>query len=78
MKNYDPSGELGPSKPIPDAVAIAEPKEEQPIETHSEHRNGTQPAPVYEQASQEVAPEAQAEQTPAQTQDEPAAAAESW
>lgn len=73
MKAYDPAGEAGPSKPMPDLVSIAEPKEEQPIETHSEHRNGSQPAAVYEQ-SQEAAPEAQAEQ-PAQQEDAAAATA---
>jgi len=38
MKGYDPAGELGPSKPLPDAVTLLEPKEEQPITTHSETR----------------------------------------
>jgi len=57
-------------------LSVCRPKEEQPIETHSEHRNGSQPAAVYEQAP-EAAPEAQAEQ-PAQQEEAAAPAAGEW
>lgn len=31
MLPWDPSGQMGPSKPLPDMVTIVEPKEEAPI-----------------------------------------------
>ncbi|KAJ9096112.1 40S ribosomal protein S3 [Naganishia cerealis] len=61
MKGYDPTGELGPKRPLPDAVTLIEPKEEQPVETHSENRG----QPAFDQTQQaaqqpEAAPEAEA------------------
>jgi small subunit ribosomal protein S3e len=69
MKGYDPAGELGPKKPLPDAVTIVEPKEEQPIHPHSENRG--QPAQPINAPAPAAAPAADA----AQTYEQPEAAA---
>ena len=47
MLPWDPTGKIGPKKPLPDHVSIVEPKDERPPETpYSEHKGGkpTEPA----------------------------------
>jgi small subunit ribosomal protein S3e len=60
MKPFDPEGRQGPSKNLPDAVTLVEPKPEAPIEIRSEHKD----------------PPVQAVQPPAQQQQEAPAAEE--
>ena len=57
MKGYDPSGQTGPKRPLPDAVQIFEPAAEKiPTEPSSDHREAAVPAaaPVEEYAAQET------------------------
>ncbi len=61
MKGYDPAGELGPKKPLPDAVTIIEPKEEQAIHPHSENKGQAAqpinaPASAQQQQQQQEVP----------------------
>jgi small subunit ribosomal protein S3e len=45
MLDHDPTGKLGPRKPLPDQVIIVEPKEEkQHAVPYSEHKDAKQPA----------------------------------
>ena len=64
MKGFDPTGQTGPSKPLPDSVTIIEPQPDKVItEPLSEQREPVQvaavPAPVAEeyQAQQPAAAE---------------------
>ena len=44
MLPWDPSGKIGPKRPLPDNISIVEPKEEQPpAQPYSAHK-GTKPA----------------------------------
>ncbi len=44
MLPWDPSGKIGPKRPLPDNISIVEPKEETPVATpYSEHK-GAKPA----------------------------------
>ena len=41
MLPWDPTGKIGPKKPLPDHVSIVEPKDEQaPAQPYSEHKGG--------------------------------------
>ena len=64
MKGHDPTGQTGPSKPLPDSVQIFEPPAEKVIsEPISEARE--QPAPVTAPPAEEAyaqQPEAYAEE----------------
>jgi small subunit ribosomal protein S3e len=56
MKGYDPEGQLGPRKPLPDSVTIVEPPVDKVIgEPTSEQREpaipSSQAAPVPEEAA---------------------------
>ena len=65
MKPYDPEGKMGPSKNLPDAVSMVEPKAEAPIEIRSEHKN----PPVQQiQQQQQAAPQEQQQQQEAQAE----------
>ena len=59
MKPYDPEGRQGPSKPIPDAVNLVEPKPEAPVEIRSEHKDPPVQQIQPQQAQQPQPQEAQ-------------------
>ena len=41
MLPHDPTGKMGPKRPIPDQVSVVEPKDEQPVgEPYSEQKGG--------------------------------------
>lgn len=41
MLPHDPTGKMGPKRPLPDQVSVVEPKEEQPVqEPYSEQKGG--------------------------------------
>ena len=47
MLDWDPTGRLGPSKPLPDMITVVEPKDEVPItQPISEDYNRPPPAPI--------------------------------
>jgi small subunit ribosomal protein S3e len=67
MKGWDPEGNIGPKKPLPDSVQIIEPREEKQInEPTSEQREpvAAVPPPAEEFSAPEPAayPEAEAQQ----------------
>lgn len=43
MLPWDPQGKIGPKKPLPDHVTIAEPKEEQVVTTPYSDQKGGKP-----------------------------------
>lgn len=43
MLPWDPSGKIGPKKPLPDHVSIVEPKEEQLPTTPTSEQKGAKP-----------------------------------
>ena len=45
MLPWDPSGKIGPKRPLPDHVSIVEPKEEQPISSPYSENKDTKMAP---------------------------------
>ena len=57
MKPFDPEGRQGPSKNLPDAVSLVEPKPEATIEIRSEHKDppvqAVQPAATAAQEGQQ-------------------------
>ena len=65
MKGFDPEGQLGPRKPLPDSVQILEPPIEKDVaEPTSDHRDqpaiapppvAEEPAAAYEQQQDEFA-----------------------
>lgn len=61
MKAFDPEGKQGPSKPLPDAVTLLEPKAEAPIETRSEHKGEPVAVAQAQQPQEEAQPEQAAE-----------------
>lgn len=50
MRGSDPEGKAGPSKSLPDAVTIIEPKEESSIVTPVSHDYGAKAAQIQAQA----------------------------
>ena len=47
MLPWDPSGKMGPKKPLPDHVSIVEPKEEHiPANPYSESKGGKAEVPM--------------------------------
>jgi len=45
MLPWDPKGQMGPKKPLPDHVSVVEPKDEAPLTTpYSEHKESKKPA----------------------------------
>ena len=63
MKGYDPEGQLGPRKPLPDSVQIIEPPVDKIIsEPLSEQKEPVAVAPVA--VPTEAAPEAAYQQQP--------------
>ena len=45
MLPWDPTGKIGPKKPLPDNVSIVEPKEEEPVTGPRSETKGAKPAP---------------------------------
>ena len=44
MMPWDPKGQIGPKKPLPDNISVLEPKDEAPLTTpFSEHKEGKKP-----------------------------------
>ena len=56
MKPFDPEGRMGPSKNLPDAVNLVEPKPEGTIEIRSEHKEPQAIAPPPQQQQQQEIP----------------------
>lgn len=65
MKGWDPEGQLGPRKPLPDSVQILEPPLDKVVgEPTSDHRDqpAIVPQPVADEAAYQPQPEASFEQ----------------
>ena len=54
MLPWDPTGKIGPKKPLPDNVSIVEPKEEETIAGPRSETKGAKPVPDVMQVPQQV------------------------
>jgi len=57
MLPWDPTGKIGPKKPLPDNVNIAEPKEEEPVTGPKSETKGVkapEPLPVPQQTTMHI------------------------
>ena len=57
MLPWDPTGKIGPKKPLPDHVSIVEPKDEQRIEAPYSEQKGGKPTADVQPGATPVAPE---------------------
>lgn len=64
MLPFDQTGKSGPKKPLPDAVSIVEPKDEETVSQPYSEQKGAKPADVPPQQQQQ--PPAQAQGPPPQ------------
>lgn len=56
MLPFDQTGKSGPKKPLPDAVSIVEPKEEEPVPQPYSEQKGAKPVDLTQPPAQPQAP----------------------